>query len=376
MAASVVGEPAWPEEAGASPVGPRLVTAVSDDTAEGTMHLLLVATGQKAARRAAALLANVASVECSVAEDTDPTRLGRAARECDALVLAVDKPDDAARNLVAELSHGLPKLPLVVFADAIDDSDALALVRHGAQECLDAAAFQEGRAGTTLDRVIERHRRVRRQQERETQRAVSAAASGVLDRLPLGVMMIDGRGQVVMTNAKARAIIAAGDGLMIDPSSGSFRAEKPEETKALLDLVKRTIAGEVEAEDSCALTISRPSMRQSICVMVTPLVARSRTSPEGRAGVAIFLSDPEDRIDIDEDVLRGLYGLTRVEARLALGLVRGRQLDEMAEETKVSVHTVRSQLKQIFRKTDTNRQADVVKLLLTGPAAIRVQLDT
>ena len=38
----------------------------------------------------------------------------------------------------------------------------------------------------------------------------------------------------------------------------------------------------------------------------------------------------------------------------------------------MSIHTVRSQLKQIFRKTSTNRQAELVKLLLTGPAAIRV----
>ncbi len=74
-------------------------------------------------------------------------------------------------------------------------------------------------------------------------------------------------------------------------------------------------------------------------------------------------------------MLRGLYGLSRVEARLALGLARGMQVDELAVDTKVSIHTVRSQLKQIFRKTSTNRQAELVKLLLTGPAAIRVQAE-
>ncbi|MBO6851608.1 MAG: alpha/beta hydrolase, partial [Marinobacter sp.] len=42
----------------------------------------------------------------------------------------------------------------------------------------------------------------------------------------------------------------------------------------------------------------------------------------------------------------------------------------MAERRGVSEHTVRSQFKSIFRKTDTNRQADLVSLILSGLAPI------
>jgi DNA-binding NarL/FixJ family response regulator len=355
-----------------------LISTASDAAASEDLRLLLVPTARQLGGRVAALLAALEGVECMVSKRSGKAHLEREVRknDADALIVVLADLDDAQVEYLEGLSRDLPMVPLVVASDRIDDELALRLVRIGVQECLDSAAFEDGRAKATLHRVVERHRLVRRQHERETRRAVSVAASGILDRLPLGVMMIDGRGQVLMTNAKARAIIAAGDGVMVDPANGGFRAENAEETKALLDLVKRTIAGEVGADESCALTISRPSMRHPICLMVTPLAARSRGSSEARAGAAIFLSDPDDQVDIDEDVLRGLYELTRVEARLALGLVRGQQLDELATETKVSVHTVRSQLKQVFRKTDTNRQADLVKLLLTGPAAIRVQLES
>ncbi len=68
-------------------------------------------------------------------------------------------------------------------------------------------------------------------------------------------------------------------------------------------------------------------------------------------------------------VLQALYGLTAAEARLALGLAQGRGLDEMAAALGLSRHTVRTQLKQVFAKSGTRRQPELVRLLLTGPAA-------
>ena len=164
--------------------------------------------------------------------------------------------------------------------------------------------------------------------------------------------MLDARGPVLMTNAKARGIIADADDLMVG-LDGVFRAADGEETRALLELVRSTIAGTIAEDASCALTISRPLMRQALNILVTPLSGRRRQSESN--GAAIFISDPEQGIALDEDVLRGLYGLTRVEARLALGIARGLQVDEQAADTKVSIHIVRSQLKQVFRKTATNR---------------------
>jgi DNA-binding CsgD family transcriptional regulator len=44
---------------------------------------------------------------------------------------------------------------------------------------------------------------------------------------------------------------------------------------------------------------------------------------------------------------------------------------EVAKRCFISLHTVRSHLKAIFAKTDTQGQADLMKRLLAGPARRR-----
>lgn len=341
----------------------------------GSICALLVSRRQSLGRSLAEALEAYEALDFNVTVVSDINRAtGAAGRESpDVVVLAIGTSDVTGLRAARTLARELPDLPLVVVAEKGDDDLALRLVQAGAQDQISGAEVAAGRFAQLLQRAVERFRQARKRQVETSDRAVEAAASGVLDRLPLGVMMLDGRGRVLMTNSKARTIIASADGLLVG-LDGVFRAADGAETRALLDLVKNTIAGTVDEEASCALTVSRPSMRLPLNVLVTPLTGHRREAGEG-AGAAIFISDPEDRVDIDEDVLRGLYGLSRVEARLALGLAQGMQVDELAVDTKVSIHTVRSQLKQIFRKTSTNRQAELVKLLLTGPAAIRVQAE-
>jgi DNA-binding CsgD family transcriptional regulator len=69
-------------------------------------------------------------------------------------------------------------------------------------------------------------------------------------------------------------------------------------------------------------------------------------------------------------VISELYGLTHAEARLSAALANGYALEEIAEKRKVSMATIRSQLKACFRKTGVSRQVDLVKLILSGPAVL------
>jgi DNA-binding CsgD family transcriptional regulator len=71
--------------------------------------------------------------------------------------------------------------------------------------------------------------------------------------------------------------------------------------------------------------------------------------------------------------LRAAFGLSKAEARLALHLAAGASLASMAQAFDVKLTTVRSQLQQVFSKTGTSRQAELVALLLShgyaGPLA-------
>ena len=72
--------------------------------------------------------------------------------------------------------------------------------------------------------------------------------------------------------------------------------------------------------------------------------------------------------------LRAEFGLTKAEARLALRLAEGASLASAAEAFDVKLTTIRSQLQQVFAKTGTSRQAELVALLLSRGHGTRAPL--
>lgn len=65
----------------------------------------------------------------------------------------------------------------------------------------------------------------------------------------------------------------------------------------------------------------------------------------------------------DNDLLHLLYDLTPAEARLLRALASGLRLQFYAESIGVQASTARSQLKSIFHKTGTTRQAELLSLI-------------
>ena len=85
----------------------------------------------------------------------------------------------------------------------------------------------------------------------------------------------------------------------------------------------------------------------------------------------VVIVDPEQEPVPDADALRRLYGLTKTEAEVALRVLDGTGVVPIAEQLSVSVSTVRTHLKHVFHKTDTHRQAELVRLLLRELSALR-----
>jgi DNA-binding CsgD family transcriptional regulator len=78
----------------------------------------------------------------------------------------------------------------------------------------------------------------------------------------------------------------------------------------------------------------------------------------------VLIIDPELEPEPRAALLRLLYGLTKAEADVALLVLRGQGLTPIAEELSVSMTTVRTHLQHVFNKTDTHRQAELVRFLL------------
>jgi DNA-binding CsgD family transcriptional regulator len=63
------------------------------------------------------------------------------------------------------------------------------------------------------------------------------------------------------------------------------------------------------------------------------------------------------------ETLQKVFGFTPSEKRIAIELVKGKNLKEIAKRADVSVGTVRKQLASMYSKTDTHRQVELTLLL-------------
>jgi DNA-binding CsgD family transcriptional regulator len=68
--------------------------------------------------------------------------------------------------------------------------------------------------------------------------------------------------------------------------------------------------------------------------------------------------------------LIGLHGLSRSEARLAWALCEGLSIREAADMIGLSIETARNYSKRIYAKVGASGQADLVRILLGGIAAL------
>lgn len=66
----------------------------------------------------------------------------------------------------------------------------------------------------------------------------------------------------------------------------------------------------------------------------------------------------------DPALLESMFDLSPAEARVANAIAQGEDVVAIARRLRVSLHTVRTQLKTVFLKTDTHRQAELVALVL------------
>ena len=82
----------------------------------------------------------------------------------------------------------------------------------------------------------------------------------------------------------------------------------------------------------------------------------------------VFFHDFRTNPGVDPMIVAETFGLTPAEARVAVAIADGQTVEKIALRHRVSVKTVRTQLGAVFSKTNTARQADLVRLLVAMPA--------
>jgi DNA-binding CsgD family transcriptional regulator len=217
-----------------------------------------------------------------------------------------------------------------------------------------------------LSRALGVHLRVE-QAERN-----AAEAHDAFDRIALGAVLVDEGAKPILANRAAHRIAAQQDGFVI--ASDGLRGTTPADTRVLQRAVGEVARGGTRT--GLGLRLSRASSSRPYEVMVVPVTQGRRWPARRRRTALVFISDSRISFVSSAQLVHDLYGLTAAETRLALLLLSGQTIKEAVAVLGISRNTAHSQLGSIFRKTGTSSQAELVRVLLRGPGAVRIPGDS
>jgi DNA-binding CsgD family transcriptional regulator len=182
-----------------------------------------------------------------------------------------------------------------------------------------------------------------------------------LDHSPHGIFLVERDARVRHANRRGEELAGRGRGLAT--KDGILCAATPDSTRALHHLIEAAGARDVEQRSGGAISLARPGSRRPLSVIVTPLRSEHLSLHRPAPSVLVCATDPEGGAAVPEERLRALFGLTRAEAKIAIELLANCNPASIAERRSLSVHTVRVHIANIMDKTETNRQAELVRLL-------------
>jgi DNA-binding CsgD family transcriptional regulator/PAS domain-containing protein len=186
----------------------------------------------------------------------------------------------------------------------------------------------------------------------------------VLSKLPIGVILLTARGLPCYLNPAAEALINEGQMLSLSMHHGLSTAD-PQTTRQLRLAVQTVLNGSPgQLPAPWPIRVAHPHQAHGdLWLRVTPLTLGGAASEAWTEARAMVFCDGPLAQALDGGQLASMFGLTPREAALAQALLAGHDLAGAAQSLGVGLETVRTQLKSLFGKTGTARQADLLRTL-------------
>jgi DNA-binding CsgD family transcriptional regulator/PAS domain-containing protein len=183
-----------------------------------------------------------------------------------------------------------------------------------------------------------------------------------LQSMDLGVVVVDRLSRIVFSNLAADAIISAGEHLR--RSGDRMSAVELRDALALQVALGHAVSTNSPAARRRAPLLSIRSSRNGKPIILSVIPSDEAPAAPDAIAAVIYILDP--RLDNATQIrpVCELYGLSPVETRLVCNLTGGASLQEAAVAMRIKEQTARGYLKQVFMKTDTKRQADLVRVML------------
>jgi len=213
------------------------------------------------------------------------------------------------------------------------------------------------RVSPHIKRAIDIHRRL------SIADALRDGLTRGLDRLDVGVLLVTGDSRILFANRSAEGVLQRGDGLV--SKRGRLMATTSQASMELGRQIRAVAATDLRPTFEPGGVVKLPTLSgKPMMVLVSPWRSEMRFGLADPAAI-VFVNNSNAAMHPSERYLARAYDLVPSEVRLLIALLEGKRLADYADVAGITVNTAKGYLKQLFSKTGTSRQSDLVRLILS-----------
>lgn len=263
---------------------------------------------------------------------------------------------------VRQTRPDLNDVPFIVLTGFADRSDIAAGKRAGADDYLVKPVDHEVLLAT-IEAQLRQVARVAAGNGAGHHDSTSAGLVQAVDRLDFGLVLLDMHGRICFANQAARRLSTTPATARRNWLSHIFG--ETEFTQAVAAAHESLRRG--RCYHSVAL-ISHELPQDNWQLIVLSALGALPDRPEDPMMMGLIVGS-EDTRPLGLRLISDVAGLTAAESAVAELLARGQRLKDIADRLSISSTTVNFHLRNIFQKTATSRQADLMLLLRSIPLA-------
>ena len=186
----------------------------------------------------------------------------------------------------------------------------------------------------------------------------------VMDRMDSAVLVVDEDARVLFANARSADFLESFAGLV--KRGDRVEAVSRSENRALLEAIAKATADVPEPGGQVrSVTVSAPGEPHPVVVSVSAggsNMGLDALGESGRVAVVIAKDPYYTHGDFECCAFTKLYNFTPAQGRIVGLILTGHGLTGAARALRVSQNTARSHLKQVYQKTNTHSQIELVHL--------------
>lgn len=196
------------------------------------------------------------------------------------------------------------------------------------------------------------------------------AALETLNSLNMGLVLVDQYQQILFANKIGQSVLDDKDGFEgVEQRLENTDQSTNEQLKNSIQYVIQQTFDNKQTPGR-AFSVNRPSGKPAYSVLVSPLwnnLVQVQADSLDYPIASVFIQDPDHTQNTCDGLLKEYYKLTNRETRVLSALLEGKNTKEISALMKVQDNTIRQHLKNIFVKTETNSQAELIQTIMASP---------